>query len=167
MHHRSISSIGITLAIVLIALFGCTDHNTDDTPIIADGAQVTIEYTLTLPDGTEVDSNVGKEPLPFTHGQGQLISGLERQMLGMKAGDTAIIFVAAAEAYGEYDSKRTVTVDKKQMPPDIQVGSQLAGPNGQPVKVTEVTDTSVTVNINHPLAGKDLTFDIRVLTVDL
>ena len=84
----------------------------------------------------------------------------------MKVGDTAVIFVEEAEAYGEYDPGKRMTVDKNNMPPDVQVGSQLAGPGGQPVKVTEVTDTSVTVDINHPLAGKDLMFDIRVLTVE-
>jgi FKBP-type peptidyl-prolyl cis-trans isomerase 2 len=89
-------------------------------------------------------------------------------MVGMKAGDTAVIFVGPAEAYGEYDPEKKMTVDKEKMPPDVQVGSQLGGgPGGQPVKVTEVTNTSVTVDINHPLAGKDLTFDIRVLTVEL
>jgi len=142
------------------------ESESDESPRISDGANVTIEYTLTLPDGTEVDSNVGKEPLAFTQGTGQLISGLERQLVGMKAGDDAVIFVAATEAYGEYDPEKKMTVNKKKMPPDIQVGSHPAGPGGQPVTVTEVTDTSVTVDTNHPLAGKDLMFDIRVLTVE-
>ena len=167
MQHRSKSLIGIALTIALIPLSACT-AKTEETPTIANGANVTIEYTLSLSDGTEVDSNVGKNPLPFTHGAGQLIPGLERQMVGMKAGDTAVIFVGPAEAYGEYDPEKKMTVDKEKMPPDVQVGSQLGGgPGGQPVKVTEVTNTSVTVDINHPLAGKDLTFDIRVLTVEL
>ncbi|HIA14798.1 MAG TPA: peptidylprolyl isomerase [Nitrospirales bacterium] len=165
MQHRWKSLIGTVLTIALIPLSACTSK-TDEVPTIADGTNVTIEYTLTLSDGEEVDSNVGKEPLAFTQGTGQLISGLERQMVGMKVGDTAVIFVEEAEAYGEYDPGKRMTVDKKNMPPDVQVGSQLAGPGGQPVKVTEVTDTSVTVDINHPLAGKDLMFDIRVLTVE-
>ncbi len=165
MQHRSKLLIGIALTIALIPLSACTSK-TEEVPTIADGANVTIEYTLTLPDGTEEDSNVGKEPLAFTQGKGQLISGLERQLVGLKAGDDAVIFVEAAEAYGEYDQAKKVTVDKKNMPPDVQVGSQLAGQGGQPVTVTEVTDTSVTVDINHPLAGKDLMFDIRVLTVE-
>ena len=165
MQHRSQSLIGIALTVALISLSACSSK-TEEAPTIADGANVTIEYTLTLPDGTEVDSNVGKDPLPFTQGTGQLIAGLERQLVGMKAGDDAVIFVESAEAYGEYDPEKKMTVDKKNMPPAVQVGSQLAGPGGQPVTVTEVTDTSVTVDINHPLAGKDLMFDIRVLTVE-
>ena len=165
MQYRWQPWIGILLTITLIHLSACTS-GTKEAPTIASGANVSIEYTLTLPDGTEVDSNVGKEPLAFIQGTGQLISGLERQMLGMKAGDDAVIFVEAAEAYGEYDPAKNMTVEKKNMPPDVQVGSQLAGPGGQPVQVTEVTDTSVTVDINHPLAGKDLMFDIRVLTVE-
>ncbi len=166
MHVYFTPSIRISLVTAFIFLIACTSDKTNALPEIKDGTKVTIEYTLTLPDGTEVDSNVGKEPLPFTQGQGQLIAGLERQINGMKAGDTAVIFVSAAEAYGEYDPAKTVTVDKKNMPPDVKVNSQLAGPGGQPVKVTEVTDTSVTVDVNHPLAGKDLTFDIRILTVE-
>ena len=156
---------GIALTIAVMCLSGCTPR-ADEPPQIADGANVTIEYTLTLPDGTEVDSNVGKEPLSFTQGRGQLISGLERQMAGMRAGDTAVIFVSADEAYGSYDPDKKVTVDKKNMPPDVTVGSQLAGPGGRPVTVLETTDTSVLLDVNHPLAGKDLTFDIRVLTVE-
>lgn len=165
MQHRSKLLIGIALTIALIPLSACTSK-TEEVPTIANGANVTIEYTLTLSDGTEEDSNVGKEPLAFTQGKGQLISGLERQLVGLKAGDDAVIFVEAAEAYGEYDPKKKVTVNKKNMPPNVQVGSQLAGQGGQAVTVTEVTETSVTVDTNHPLAGKDLMFDIRVLTVE-
>ena len=77
----------MALAITLIAFTACTSK-TGEFPTIENGANVTIEYTLTLPDGTEVDSNVGKDPLPFTQGKGQIISGLERQIVGMKAGDT-------------------------------------------------------------------------------
>ncbi len=165
MQYHSTLVIGIALTLAFLPLSACTSK-TEDSPTIADGANVSIEYTLTLPDGTEVDSNVGKDPLPFTQGTGQLISGLERQMIGMKAGETAVIFVEATEAYGEYDLEKKMTVDKNNMPPDVQVGSQLAGPGGQPVTVTEVTETSVTVDINHPLAGKDLMFDVRILTVE-
>ena len=165
MQHRWKLLIGIVLTLALTPLSACT-AKTEEAPTIANGANVSIEYTLTLPDGTEVDSNVGKDPLPFTQGTGQLITGLERQMVGMKAGDTAVIFVEAAEAYGEYDPEKKMTVNKENMPPDVQIGSQLAGPGGQPVTVTEVTDTSVTVDINHPLAGKDLMFDVRILMVE-
>ncbi len=165
MFHRLRVIIAITLTMIVLSLAACTSKQ-EEVLTIAKGMKVNLEYTLTLRDGTEVDSNVDKEPLPFTHGEGQLIPGLERQLIGMKAGDTAVLFVEATEAYGLHDPERLVTVDKANMPPDVQVGSQLAGPGGQPVQVTEVTDTSVTVDINHPLAGKDLTFDVRILTVD-
>ena len=165
MQHRLPSLIGLALTILFIPFSAC-DSKTDQLPTIADGANVTIEYTLTLLDGTEVDSNVDKDPLPFTQGKGQIIAGLERQMLGMKAGDTAVIFVEAPEAYGKYDPDKKVTVAKEKMPPDVTVGSKLGGPGGQPVQVTEVTDTTVTVDFNHPHAGKDLMFDIRILTVE-
>ncbi len=133
---------------------------------IADGMQVTLEYTLTLPDKTVVDSTKGQPPFSYTQGKQQIIPGLEKALAGLKAGDKKRITVPAAEAYGLYDEKNKVEVPKKNVPPEAKVGSMLRSASGQPAKVLEVKGDSVVIDTNHPLAGKDLTFDVNILKVE-
>ena len=139
--------------------------------IIAEGKQVSFEYTLTLGDGTEGGSNVGQEPLVYTHGKGQIVPGLEKELAGLKAGDTKQVKVAPKDGYGELDPERTQQVPIDKIPEKARkVGAQLrgAGPAGQTMfaKVTAVDDKNATIDLNHPLAGKDLTFDVKILKVE-
>jgi FKBP-type peptidyl-prolyl cis-trans isomerase 2 len=133
---------------------------------VADGMKVTLEYTLTLPDKTVVDSATGQAPFSYTQGKQEIIPGLEKAMAGLKAGDKKRILVPAAEAYGPYDDKKVVTVPKKNVPPEVKTGTRLRARNGMEVKVIEVKADSVVIDANHPLAGKDLTFDVNIIKVE-
>src|SRR3989304_9043460 len=137
---------------------------------ISGGKEVSIEYTLKLEDQSVVDTNVGGEPLVYVQGSHQIIPGLEKAMEGMKAGENRQITVKPEEAYGKVEEEALVEVDKKQVPPDAQkVGAQLQGQNEQgqvfQARGLEVKDETVLLDFNHPLAGKTLYFDIKVLNV--
>jgi FKBP-type peptidyl-prolyl cis-trans isomerase SlyD len=128
--------------------------------------KVTLEYTLTLPDKTVADSNVGQAPFSYVHGQHQIVPGLEKALTGMKAGQKKQVTVPAEQGYGPYDDKARATVEKTRVPPNVKAGTLLRGSNGQTVTVLEVSDNSVVLDLNHPLAGKDLMFDVTVLKVE-
>lgn len=133
---------------------------------VADGMRVTMEYTLTLPDKTVVDSTAGQPPFTYTQGKQEIIPGLEKAMAGLKAGDKKRITVPATDGYGLYDEKKKVTVPKKNLPPEVKVGQRLRASNGMEAKVLDVTGDSAIVDVNHPLAGKELTFDVNVIKVE-
>ena len=133
---------------------------------IADGMKVIMEYTLTLSDKTVVDSTAGQPPFSYIHGGHQIIPGLEKALTGLKPGDKKSITVPAAEAYGLYDKKKIVEVPKKNVPAEATVGTRLRDRNGQEAKVVEIKGDSVMVDVNHPLAGKDLTFDVNIIKVE-
>lgn len=137
---------------------------------IQTGDTVIVNYTGRLEDGTIFDSslNEGREPLTSTLGQGQLIPGFENGLIDMIVGETKTIEIEPENAYGEYNPEMTTIVSRGQVPESIQVGETLQGntPNGLIiVKVVEVTDESVTLDANHPLAGKKLIFDLEVVGI--
>jgi peptidylprolyl isomerase len=134
------------------------------------GDTVKVFYTGKLDDGTVFDSNVGQEAMEFTLGQGQLIPGFEKAVLGMKPGDSATTRIAADDAYGPVQEDRIVVLQRSEMPQNIdpKVGQRLqfGSPEGRVVVlVTATTDETVTVDGNHPLAGKDLTFEITLAEI--
>ncbi len=137
-----------------------------------DGDAVTIHYTGRLIDGTVFDSSEGKDPLPFTLGSGQVISGFEDAVTGMNIGEKKTVTIPPEKAYGERNEQMVINVPLTQVPPDIkpEVGQQLQlmGPENQPmvVVISEITDESVVLDANPPLAGKELTFDIELVTID-
>lgn len=138
--------------------------------VIKDGSQVSLEYTLSDDKGKVVESNKGKEPMNYTHGQGQIIPGLERELLGMKVGGTKNVHVKPEDAYGPVDSKAFREIPKANVPAEaLKVGATLVArnPQGQsfPVRVREIKDKTVVMDFNHPLAGKTLTFDVKVLDI--
>ena len=133
---------------------------------IADGMKVTLEYTLTLPDQTVADSTAGKEPFSYIHGEHEIIPGLEKGLTGLKAGDKKRIVLAAADAYGSYDEKKKVSVPKANVPPETKVGSFLRSEEGLEARVIQVSGDSVVLDMNHPLAGKNLVFDVNILKVE-
>lgn len=136
-------------------------------PVVADGMTVTLEYTLSLPDKTQVESNVGKPPLTFVQGSHHLVPGLERAINGMRAGQSKRVEVPAEQAYGAYDPAARLTVPRQKVPPTVKVGDVLTrSSDRRPMKVIELTGDSVVLDTNHPLAGKDLIFDIKILKVE-
>jgi FKBP-type peptidyl-prolyl cis-trans isomerase SlyD len=130
---------------------------------------ITFHYTLTDSSGTMLDSSVGSEPLAFLSGMGQIIPGLERELAGLKKGDKKRVTVAAKDAYGMHDPANVVAVALEKMPAkNIKVGDQFRAGNdahAPVVTATKVTDTHVTLDGNHPLAGKDLTFDVEIADI--
>ena len=143
----------------------------EDSKVIKDGSQVSIEYTLKLTDGTLVDSNEGKEPLVYTQGGGQILPALELQLAGLSVSDTKNVRLTAAEGYGEVDPAGYQEVEVERVPEDArQVGSLLiaGGPNGEqrPIRVHEVLDDKIILDFNHPLAGQALVFDVTIVGID-
>lgn len=135
------------------------------------GDTVRIHYTGKLTDGTQFDSSVGGEPLQFQLGAGQIITGLEKQVEGMAEGEKATVTVPAAEAYGEREEAQVQNVPRTMIPEeiDLQPGLQLQATTkegGQlTLTVVEAKDDEVTVDANHPLAGKDLVFDVEIVEI--
>ena len=132
---------------------------------------VRVHYTGTLDNGEIFDSSREREPLEFTLGQGQLIPGFENGVIDMKVNETKTVEIPAAEAYGEHQAELIQEVPKDQLPPEIkpEIGLGLVSrtPDGRemPLTITEVREESIMVDANHPLAGKDLTFEIEVVEI--
>ena len=135
------------------------------------GDTVAIHYTGTLTDGSQFDSSEGRDPLRFTLGSGQIIAGLDAAITGMSQGEKKSVTIAAAEAYGDHRPEAVQAVPRAQIPAEIPLevggGLQVQTPDGQtiPVTVTSVTDEEVTLDANHPLAGKDLTFAVELVEI--
>ncbi|NKB81037.1 MAG: peptidylprolyl isomerase [Nitrospirales bacterium] len=137
---------------------------------IADGMMVSLEYTLTLEDQAVLDTNVGGAPLTFAQGSHKIIPGLEQALEGMKAGESKKVTVGPQDGYGEIDPRGFQEIPIDQIPPDARkVGMQLQGknPEGHVIRpvVKEVKEHVVVLDFNHPLAGKTLYFDVKVLDV--
>lgn len=132
---------------------------------------VTVHYTGRLEDGSVFDSSLGegREPLKTILGQGQLIPGFESGLVDMVVGDKKTIEIPHAEAYGDVNPNLFIEVQKTQVPEGVEVGATLQtnGPQGPAlVTVTEVKDDVVIIDANHPLAGKNLIFDLEVIEVE-
>ncbi|HKK39270.1 MAG TPA: peptidylprolyl isomerase [Cryomorphaceae bacterium] len=132
---------------------------------------VSVHYTGTLSDGEVFDSSVNREPLSFTVGAGQMIPGFDNAVVGMEVKEKKSVTIPASEAYGDVRPDMVQKISKDQLPPDLnpQVGQQLASqlPSGEQIIVTvaDIADEEITIDANHPLAGKDLTFEIEVLEI--
>lgn len=135
------------------------------------GDTVRIHYTGTLSDGSTFDSSEGRAPLEFVVGSGQIIPGLDDALPGMAVGEKKVVEVPADQAYGQPDPNARQAVPRAEIPDEIplDLGTQLQvqTPQGQvmPVTVVEVTETEVTLDANHPLAGRDLTFAIELVAI--
>lgn len=134
------------------------------------GDTVKVHYTGKLEDGTEFDSSRGKDPLEFTLGEGRIIPGFEQAVLGMNPGDSKTVNIPADQAYGAYRDDWVMVVEREQLPSNIepQVGQQLQVRQGEQayvVQITDVSESNVTLDRNHPLAGEALTFEIQLVEV--
>ena len=136
------------------------------------GDKISVHYTGKLTDGTLFDSSAEREPLEFEIGSGMVIKGFDEGVTGMRVGDKKTVHIPAAEAYGDMNPEHMAVFNKAEIPSDIpyQVGMQLnmhQDGSGQvmPVTVVEVTDTTITLDANHPLAGKDLIFDLELVSI--
>lgn len=135
---------------------------------IKNGDKVRVHYVGKLKDGTEFDSSINREPLEFVLGSGMLIPGFEAAIIGKEPGDKIKVSIPAEEAYGKSDPELVFTVARAQVPDHIplEVGTPLQLSNDQEqmdVVITEVGSDEVTLDANHPLAGKELEFEIEIL----
>jgi peptidylprolyl isomerase len=136
------------------------------------GDNVKVHYTGKLEDGTVFDTSEGREPLEFTLGEGQVIPGFESAVRGMSQGETKTTQIPADHAYGPHHAEMVLVVPRSQFPPDFnpKPGDQLEikQEDGQSfyVHVTEIGETDIGLDANHPLAGKDLIFDIQLVQVN-
>ena len=139
-----------------------------DTDSVQNNVVVSMEYTLQV-DNEEIDSSKGQEPLQFLVGHGNIISGLEREMIGMKVGDSKDVVIQPADAYGEFDDQAYLDVPRKDFPTDMQIeeGSELTvqDDSGQSryARVDAIDGDTVRLNFNHPLAGDELHFNVKVV----
>lgn len=130
----------------------------------------TVHYRGTLKGtDTEFDSSFGGDPLSFLVGHGQMIPGFEAGLMGKATGDKVTLEIPCADAYGEYDEDGKQVIPASQLPQGVKVGDRLAGQTESghmiPVRVIDVSEDEVTIDLNHELAGEDLTFEIEVLEV--
>jgi len=135
------------------------------------GDTVNVHYTGKLEDGTVFDSSVDREPMQFTISEGRILPGFEKGVIGMKPGDTKTVNIPADKAYGPHRKDLVLVVDKSKIPSHLkpEVGQQLKlnQPDGRavPIRVTDIAQSKVTLDANHPLAGKDLTFEIELVEI--
>lgn len=137
---------------------------------IHNGDTVLVHYTGTLSDGTQFDTSAGGDPLEFVMGSGNLIPGFESALLGREVGDTVEVTIPAAQAYGEHLADLVFTVPLNSLPEKMSFEPGLAlqlntDQGDMDVMVTSVTETHITFDANHPLAGEALTFTIDVVQV--
>jgi len=171
-HGRQILRVGMWVA--TMSLMGMLSTQADEAvpaPVaIGSNMDVALEYTLTV-DGAVVDSTEGKDPFHYIQGRKQVIVGLERQLQGLHVGDSKELTVTPEEGYGVIDPSAIVEVSNARLPQDAKptVGMILRGlnPDGKSFRATvkEVKDQSVVLDLNHPLAGKTLTFNVKVLEI--
>ena len=135
------------------------------------GDSVRIHYTGRLNDGTVFDSSREREPLEFTIGQHQVIPGFENGVIGMEPGESKTVEIPADQAYGPHRPEQIMEIDRADMPPDmpLKIGRHVNGaqPGGQTANfvVTALTESLVTLDANHPMAGKDLIFDLELVDI--
>jgi FKBP-type peptidyl-prolyl cis-trans isomerase SlyD len=147
-----------------------TKNEREEIKMIRDGSVVRFEYTLSGDNGEVIESNKGKDPVTYTHGQHEVIPGLEKGLSGMKVNEEKSIRVQPEEAYGPVDAKAFKEVPKTEIPAAaLEVGTPLSarGSEGEDliIRVREVKQKTVILDFNHPLAGKTLNFDVKVLAI--
>ncbi len=138
--------------------------------MIADGSNVTFHYTLTV-DGIVVDSSSGKDPLGYQHGSSQIIPGLERELVGLQAGDHRDVVVAPQDGYGAHDEESVQTLPRTSFDnaDELSVGDAINGTfEGDQFRavVAAIEADTITIDLNHPLAGKTLYFGVDIVSVD-
>ena len=157
-----------SLLLVAVAGLPVAALSGSTTAVIGKGKKVDVEFTLTLDDGSTVQSNVGGPPLAFVAGEGQIISGLEAALQGKAARERVKVRIPPDQAYGPVDPKKVQEVPLDKIPEDSRKVGTLLSAQGfdGPIRVAEVRPDVVVLDFNHPLAGKALTFDVFVLSIN-
>ena len=169
-----ISQWALVLSFVTVGFFSprapIAAQNTNEDKVVKDGAVVSLEYTLSGEDGKTIESNKGKDALKYAQGQRQIIAGLEKELAGMKVGEEKRVKVKPEDGYGLVDAQAFQEFPREIVPQEMQkVGAELMlkSPHGQslPVRVKEIKEKTVVIDMNHTMAGKTLVFDVKILDV--
>ncbi len=161
----------IILSLIILPVLILTAGCGGGAQVAKTGDTVKVDYTGRLADGTQFDTSIGKQPLQFTLGSGQVIKGFDDAVTGMKVGEKKTVTIPADKAYGQRNEALVQVVSRYKLPATItpKVGMQLTVTQNDGsqsyVTITAVTDTSVTLDGNSPLAGKDLTFDLTLVAI--
>ena len=138
--------------------------------MIQNGSVVSLEYTVSEKQGQVIQSNKGQDPLTYTHGKGEIIPGLEKELSGMKAGDEKNVHLEPKDAYGPVNPQAFQEIGRDKLPSEgLQVGATLVVKDNQGksmnLRVHEIKEDTVVLDLNHPLAGKSLVFDVKIVDV--
>jgi FKBP-type peptidyl-prolyl cis-trans isomerase SlyD len=150
--------------------FAATADKTKDDRIVKDGMMVSLDYTLKGTDGKLIETSKGRDPLKYIHGQKMMIPGLEKELTGMKVGGEKHVTVKPEDGYGKVNPNAVQEVPKEKIPPNaLKVGAVLAArsPEGMvvPMTVRQIKEKTVVMDMNHPMAGKTLVFDVKVVDI--
>lgn len=138
---------------------------------VENGKKVAFHFTLTV-DEKVIQTSDGKEPMSYTHGSGQIIPGLAAEIEGMNEGEEKKVLVSAQDAYGKVNPDAIKELPKSSLPegltPQQDMMLQITTPEGQtiPARISEIKEESIVIDMNHPLAGKDLQFDVKVVSIE-
>lgn len=161
-HARKIQSAWI-LGLAALLMFAAPVWAGDRT--VQEGDDVAIHYTGKLDDGTVFDDSKDREPLEFKVGTKQIIAGMNKAVVGMKEGEKKTVTMPPEEAYGHYDDKLIFEIEAEKLPPKAEAGTQLMDGQGNIVTVKDIQGDKATLDANHFLAGKTLTFDIKLVSI--
>ena len=147
------------------------DNNQATSQVVAKGSKVSMAYTGKLDDGTVFDTSENKEPIGFVAGEGHVIKGIDDAVLGMRKGEEKQVRILPREGYGDRDEKLQQKVPRSVFPAEMKLesgmGFSFKTPDGQMIhaSITDATGDVVTLDLNHPLAGKNLVFDIKIVDI--
>ena len=159
-------------ALVALPCLGArAEEASSDAAKVATGKKISIEYTLQLDDGTQADSNVGEPPLVYEQGASQILPALEQALAGLAVNDTKHVTISPNDGYGDVDPKNVKQVALEEIPEAARkVDAVLIGVDAEgrqvPVRVQKVEAEKVTLDLNHPLAGRTLNFDVKILKIE-
>lgn len=169
--HIKLISVLTLVVLGSFALFATAAETAKNERSVKDGLMISLEYTLKDTEGKVLETNKGKEPLKYVHGQKMMIPGLERELTGMKVGGEKHVTVKPEDAYGKVNPNAVQEIPKEQIPPNgLKVGAVLAArsPDGAvlPITVREIKEKTVVVDMNHPMAGRTLVFDVKIVAIE-
>lgn len=156
----------IVVIAVTVATAACGGDSEGGARVAQDGDRVRVHYRGMLDDGKVFDSSRDGSPLAFTVGAGNVIGGFDDAVRGLAVGETVTVRIEPADAYGERLEDRILTFPLDQAPDGLSVGDSVRLDNGAPARVIEISDETVTIDANHELAGKALTFEIELVSIE-
>jgi len=174
MKKKAVYAVLMAFFVAVLALPQCSDgaekKTIEEGKVVNENSKVKVHYTLKV-EGNVVDSSRQGDPFEVEMGKRQVIPGFENALMGMKAGETKNVSITPEDGYGEVNPQGIQEIKRDQLPPDIEPAAGMTlyatGADGQviPVRIDEVKDDTVVINMNHPLAGKTLNFELEVMEV--